>query len=263
MDDKEMEFRVGVFVAIATCVAAFMVFHFSELSESFRSSKMVSVHFRDAGGLHSSSPVRMSGIQIGSVRDIRLDEVNGGVLVQLAIQEKYTIRQGSQPRITSSVLGDSAIDFTPGVGTEPIEANTIIPGVAASGPMESIANLEDRVGRALDVFTQTGREWGRVGASMNKAVSGTDGRQMNRVMNATLASLEEFTRTMRTASQTLQSAQGVLADSATQDGLRATLDALPKLVNDTRQAIQAVRVTVQRVDRNMQHLDTAIEPIAA
>ena len=68
---------------------------------------------------------------------------------------------------------------------------------------------------------------------------------------------------MRTASQTLQSAQGVLADTSTQNGLRETLDALPKLVNDTRQAIQAVRVTVQRVDRNMQHLDTAIQPIAA
>ena len=262
MSERQMEFRVGVFVTIATCVAAFMVFQFSEIREHFSSSKTVTVHFRDATGLHTSSSVRMSGIQIGTVRDIRLDETNGGVLVQLSVEEQYTIRQGSQPRIVTSILGDAAIDFTPGVGTEPIEPNIIVPGIAASGPMESVDRLERRFGEALDVFTQTGREWGRVGANVNKVMGGGDGQQMQRVMQSTLASLEEFTRTMRVASNTLQSAQGVLADSSTQNGLRETLNALPKLVNDTRQAIQAVRVTVQRVDRNMQHLDTAIQPIA-
>lgn len=262
MTERQMEFRVGVFVIAATCVAAVMVFQFGELKDRFTATTNVTAHFRDAGGLHASAPVRMSGVQIGTVREIRLDEKNGGVLVRIGIRPGFTLREGSQPRVVTSLLGDAAIDFSPGVGTPPIQAGAVIPGIAAVGPMEAVDRLEQRVGTALDVFSQTGREWGRVGASVNSAMKGADGKQMQRVMQTTLASLEEFTRTMRAATTTLNSAQGVLADSSTQNGLRETLDALPKLVNDTRGAIQAVRVTVQRVDQNMQHLDAAMRPIA-
>ena len=86
---------------------------------------------------------------------------------------------------------------------------------------------------------------------------------MRLVMERTIASLDEFARTMQTANQTLTAAHSVLAEPATQAGLRETLQALPRLVNDTRAAIVAVRTTVQRVDGNMQHLDRAMRPIAA
>lgn len=263
MTERQMEFRVGLFVLAATCVAGVMVFRFGELKEQLSPANEVTVHFRDATGLHGSSPVRMSGIQIGTVRDIQMDNKNGGVLVKIGIRPEYQLREGSQPRIISSLLGDAVVDFSPGVGTPNLKPGVTIPGIAASGPLEAVDRLEERVGTALDVIAQTGREWGRVGSNVNSAMQGADGQQMQRVMQTTLASLEEFTRTMRAASKTLQSAQGVLADTNTQNGLRETLDALPKLVNDTRGAIQAVRVTVQRVDQNMQHLDTAMRPIAA
>lgn len=263
MTERQMEFRVGLFVLAATTVAGVMIFRFGELKDQFSQVQTVTVHFRDASGIHGSSPVRMSGIQIGTVRDVRLDERNGGVLVELGIRPEFTVREGSQPRVTTSILGDAAIEFSPGIGSAPLKPNALVPGIAAASPMEAVDRLEQRMGTAMDVFTQTGREWGRVGNSVNQALQGPDGQQMHRVMQSTLASLEEFTRTMRSANQTLNSAQSLLADKETQAGLKQTLHALPQLVNDTRTAIQSVSVTVQRMDKNMQYLDAAMRPLAS
>ncbi len=262
MTERQMEFRVGLFVLAATAVAGVMIFRFGELKDHFTQSQTVTVHFRDASGVHSSSPVKMSGIEIGAVHDVRLDEKHGGVLVEIGIRPEFTVREGSKPRVTTSLLGDAAIEFSPGLGSAPLKPNVVLPGIAAAGPMEAVDRLESRMGAAMDVFTQTGREWGRVGHNVNQALQGSDGQQMHRVMQSTLASLEEFTRTMRSANSTLESAQSLLADKETQNGLRQTLHALPQLVNDTRTAIQSVSVTVQRMDKNMQYLDTAMRPLA-
>ena len=262
MTEKQMEFRVGLFVVVAVGVAAFMVFHFSELKESLATSRVVTVHFRDAAGIHKSSPVQMSGIEIGTVRDIQLDEQRGGVLVRVSIRPEYTVRQGSRARIVTSLLGDATIDFSPGVGTPAVDANTLLSGLPPSDPMQAVNRLENKLGAAVDVLTQTGREWQQVGSRLNTVMGGQDGEQMQRVLRQTVASLEQFTRTMHTANKTLSSAQQLLADGKTQSNLKETLQALPKLVEDTRQTIGAVRGTVQRVDQNLQHIDTALRPIA-
>ena len=112
--------------------------------------------------------------------------------------------------------------------------------------MDVVDRLEDRVGTALDVFARSGREWGRVGANLNRSMGGDDGRQMQRVMQSTLASLEEFTRTMRAANKTLSAAHGVLGDPDTQSDLRETLDALPKLVNIIPSVIATISTPARR-----------------
>lgn len=261
MTERQMEFRVGLFVMAAVCVATVMVFKFGEFGEYLSKGTQITVHFRDAGGIHPSSPVRMSGLQIGVVRDVELDPKNGGVLVKVRIRPQFKVREGSQPRVVTSLLGDAAIDFSPGVGTPELKSNALVPGIAASGPLDVVDRLEDRVATALDVFAQTGREWRNVGSSLNNALAGTDGKQLQRMMQTTMASLEEFARTMRAANRTLSSANQMLSDPKTQTDLRNTLGALPQLVNDTRQAIRAVQMTVQHMDQSMQQIDVAMKPI--
>ncbi len=128
--------------------------------------------------------------------------------------------------------------------------------------MQAVNRLESKLGAAVDVLAQTGREWQQVGSRLNTVMGGQDGQQMQQVLRQTVASLEQFTLTMHTANKTLSSAQRLLADGETQSNLKETLQALPKLVEDTRQTIGAVRGTVQRVDQNLRHIDTALRPIA-
>ena len=66
-------------------------------------------------------PVRKSGIRIGEVVAIRFDDRPGqpdGVLVTLALDTKFKIREGSVPRVSRALIGDVAIDMLPGTGTE-------------------------------------------------------------------------------------------------------------------------------------------------
>ena len=62
-------------------------------------------------------PVRKSGIRIGEVMAIAFDErpdQPDGVIVTLALERKYKLREGSVPRLTRSLIGDVTIDMLPG-----------------------------------------------------------------------------------------------------------------------------------------------------
>ena len=72
-------------------------------------------------GVLEGVPVRKSGIRIGEVSAIAFDERPNqpdGVLVTLALERRYQLREGSVPRLTRSLIGDVTIDMQPGNGPE-------------------------------------------------------------------------------------------------------------------------------------------------
>ena len=114
-----------------------------------RDQVYVKVHYAEAPGVLEGVPVRKSGIRIGEVAAIAFDDRPNqpdGVLVTLALERKYKIREGSVPRLTRSLIGDVTIDLLPGTGdrpphdrpTRPADA-PIIEGDVAPDPSKALA----------------------------------------------------------------------------------------------------------------------------
>ncbi len=74
--------------------------------------------------------------------------------------------------------------------------------------------------------------------------------------------LEQFTKTMRAAEETLASAGSLISDPRYQKQLQATLEALPELLNETRGTLTAVNGVIREVDSTVANLNTATEPLA-
>ena len=65
-------------------------------------------------GIGPGTPVRRSGVRIGQVTGLSLDDTTGQVRVQIAVEKPYTLHRDEVPTIVTGFLGgDANIDFLP------------------------------------------------------------------------------------------------------------------------------------------------------
>jgi phospholipid/cholesterol/gamma-HCH transport system substrate-binding protein len=148
MNERVMQFRIGMFVIVAGLVLAMMLVWFGESPSLFRDHVFVKVRYVDAPGVSEGIPVRKSGIRIGEVSAIAFDERKGqpdGVIVTLSLERKYRLKAGSIPRLSRSLIGDVAIDVLPGEGPGDMKTATspaaapIIEGAVSPDPSKALA----------------------------------------------------------------------------------------------------------------------------
>ena len=261
MSERQLQFRVGLFVLVSLAICTTLVIQFGDVQKYLEQTYQLGIHFDDAPGLQTGTPVRQNGIGIGSVTDILLDEQDGGVLVVIDIQQGRKLRRDSQPALVRTLLGDASIEFSPGLSKEFLPPNTKIEGISPVDPMQIIHRLERQATTTLTAFEETSREWQKLGSNVNALVETQQG-DLDAVIERAAVALHQFTQTMQTANVTLTEANQILADPQLQQDLKATVAALPQMVNETRQTISAARISVQKIGENLDNLSQATDPLA-
>jgi phospholipid/cholesterol/gamma-HCH transport system substrate-binding protein len=261
MTERQLQFRVGLFVVAAALATAAMVFKFSDIRELWEPKYSLAIHFDNAPGVFPQTPVRRNGIAIGSVRDVLFDDEHGGVIVIVDIRRSIRLRDDAQPRLMRSLLGDSRVEFTPGKSTRFLQSGARIEGIPPSDPLQALDRMEQQLTTTLDSFAATSREWQQVGRNFNSLME-TNRGNLDLVVERAAASLDEFTRTMQTFHQSLAHANAIVGDPQNQENLRQTLAAMPGMVAETRDAIAAVRSAVVKADANLKNLEQVTTPLA-
>ena len=170
MNERVMQFRIGMFVIVAGLVLTMLIVWFGESPSLLRDQIYLKARYAEAPGVLEGVAVRKSGIRVGEVVAIAFDERPNqpdGVLVTMAIERKYSVREGSIPRLNRSLIGDVTIDLLPGTGKDnlhlgrtPAEA-PIIDGDVAVDP-----------GKALAAATTAFEQAGDTLKSINEAATG-------------------------------------------------------------------------------------------
>lgn len=261
MNERQQEFRVGLMAIAAVSAAVIMVFKFGEIGNSLRSGTRIGIVMTNASGVMPQSSVQMSGIRIGQVEATRLIADGRGVLVTVRIDHEFTFLNDSTAQVEQSLLGDAAIQIVPGTEGEPIKEGDRIAGRAAADPMAVVNRVEKRLDATLASFESTGQQWSRLGQNLNQILEATGPDGVSTMQQSALA-LEQFTKTMRAAEETLASAGSLISDPRYQKQLQATLEALPELLNETRGTLKAVNGVIREVDSTVANLNTATEPLA-
>jgi len=115
---KWSELRVGLTVIIASLTLGLLVFLMSGTSGLFTPRIKLISYFNNAGGLRKGAPVRLSGVDIGNVIDMRIVQDPSKRLtpveVTMKVSTKYgfSLRQDSVCLLrTAGVLGETFVDF--------------------------------------------------------------------------------------------------------------------------------------------------------
>lgn len=259
MNERKLQFRVGLLAVVSMGIAAWLVFQFGELRELWEPTYQVNAIFDRAPGVFAGTPVRTNGVRIGCVRNVQLDE--RGVLLVLDIEQKYVVRSDAEISLSRGLLGDSSINVLLGRSEEPASLTTAIAAKPYVDPMETITRMESNVSRTLASFQSTSDEWQKVGHNLN-ALLETNRGQLDVVVERTAESLHEFTVAMRSFTESANQANAIIGDPKNQENLRRTLESVPVMVEDTRAVIGAVRLAVQKADENLANLAEATGPLA-
>ena len=111
--DKGSNIRLGIFVFIGMIVTIIIIFLLGEKSDLFSSTFTVKAYFNDIQGLRSGASVRLSGINVGSVKDVEIiGDTTGKVEVTMSLEEdvKKFITTNTEATIeTEGLVGNKVI----------------------------------------------------------------------------------------------------------------------------------------------------------
>jgi phospholipid/cholesterol/gamma-HCH transport system substrate-binding protein len=143
-----MDMRYGREAIVGTLViAAIVIFVLGTMWLSGRSignRHLVQIQFAHVSGLKRASPVTISGVQVGRVERIDLQDV-GKVLVSISIPPNITPRLDASARISAvGLVGDFSVDFNPGRDPQPLPAGRAVIGSTKTGFEQRAARLGDR-----------------------------------------------------------------------------------------------------------------------
>ena len=105
------EVKIGI-LAIVAIGMAFWGFKFIQGSNLFDRSNIYHINYDNVAGLTIGTPVQISGVNVGSVADIRLDQQTRLVKVSVDIKRGINIPPSTKAYIsTISLLGEKAIEM--------------------------------------------------------------------------------------------------------------------------------------------------------
>jgi phospholipid/cholesterol/gamma-HCH transport system substrate-binding protein len=114
MSKFRLEWKVGLFVFIGLVLLAALLIEFSKGLTFFRKTYDIYLHATNVGGLKTRASVLMSGVQIGTVSDIRLSPDGKTVTIVLRIYSDYQIYKDATFAIEQSgFLGDNYVAIVP------------------------------------------------------------------------------------------------------------------------------------------------------
>jgi len=133
------EVVVGSIVLVAAAIFVAGTFFLSGTSLFSRGGWKIS--FKDAGDLKRASPVRVSGVPVGKVLDIKLEKP-GQVIVTISLPDEIVPKTDAFAYIRAvGLAGDAALVFEPGTDPTPAPRDQVFNGVPVPGMMDLAGRL--------------------------------------------------------------------------------------------------------------------------
>jgi phospholipid/cholesterol/gamma-HCH transport system substrate-binding protein len=246
MTEQGMRFRIGLFVLAALVLLATLVTMFGSVPSLFKAQHEYIVTFSDAPGVGAGTPVRRSGVRIGEVKGLDLDNDTGEVHVHLLIDRQYTLHRNEQPTLVQGLLGsDATIDMVPATAGEGgADVAAVPPGERLKG--FHLANVHTLLTKASEVVPTTQHAL----TDMRKSLQQFE--KLAPLLEETMREYRDLARATREAvpelRRTNDEVRGLAAAAReTVPNIGHTSDEVRDLAKAVRETVPALRETNQRI----------------
>ncbi|MFW0739292.1 MULTISPECIES: MlaD family protein [unclassified Flavobacterium] len=189
--------KLGMFVAIGLLLFIMAIYFIGKQKNLFGSTFHISSRFKTVSGLEVGNNVRFSGINIGTVEEIRLIN-DSSVVVSMVIKDdvREFIKTDARASIGSDgLMGDKVLTISPGVKSQKaIENNgaiASIDGIEMQDIMKSVKKSVDNVGVISNELAIFSHSMNNGNGALARLVR--DDKMANSVSN-TLSNLESGTK---------------------------------------------------------------------
>jgi phospholipid/cholesterol/gamma-HCH transport system substrate-binding protein len=173
--------KVGTFAVGIAAIVAYMAIQVGDNPKLLAGGQKAFFLIPDAGGLVKGAQVKMSGIPVGIIRDIRLQDGKARVEISVATDSPLTV--SAVVRIKSQgILGDKYVDIYPGSPTDPV-----------LGEGEQIQRIQDQgsLDQVIGQVSQISEYIKKISANLAEAV--TDEGTNRHVLGRIIRNVEKLT----------------------------------------------------------------------
>ncbi len=280
------EVRVGLLVVVAIGVLIFMILNASGDISPFSQKLHLRTRFSNGDGLRRGSEVRLAGVRIGKVDDVRLlppsenptEKVEASFSIDSEIDGRPAtdlIRDNSRALLSSpSILGaEKVINLTPGTDLgRPVKDGDLIPPGEEGGTVQALTTSGNELMQQLNKLSA---QFTDIAGKIN-AGQGTIGRFVNdeafyNNLNSTMRDLNEVIRQVQSGHG---SAGMFVNDPALYNNLNAVSQSLQAIADDLRRGrgtagrlltdealYNDARTAIARLNRSVDNINLIVEDL--
>ncbi len=259
------EIKIGIFLAGAFLFLAVFIFVAGDMSTWFQKPGYeLSVLFPSATGLEKHAAVRLAGVKIGYVKDIRLDERKARVV--MSIWPKYQVPRGSRAALASlGIAGERYIDISPSEQADFLRPGETLEAKPTIG-FDQIGGLAASIGDELKAVSQSIREMTDEEAKQNLAgiLNNLNSftQELSRFLAANKDELETGIDSISQAAsgfdqklgeisknldETLSAIKGVASEN--QESIKSNLQKLEEVLDELRESVRLLKNSLERIDK--------------
>lgn len=207
------EFKVGLMVLIVSGIIAGMSIKVSNDPAGLGSSKNAHFFMDDASGLVKNSNVRMAGIPVGMIKDIKLE--NGVARVEVILKGDTPMTKSARVEIRpNGILGDKFVEIIGGDPRDP---------PLRSGDQIMVVDDRASVDRLIGEISKITKSIALVADNIKAATEGDKEKPLGRIID----NIEKLTTDLATLSAERKDDMGEIIAN-----LRETTDTINDMVND-------------------------------
>jgi len=187
------ELRVGVLTLVALAIGSALIFTLTGEKGFSWQRYTLKTRFPNVAGLAKGSPVRVAGVEVGTVTEIQFADAQVDVTFELRDTVRQRVTDQSVASLGSvSLLGESAVDITPMTVGTPVPEYGYVKSGRSKG---SVADVSEQATAAIEQITtllkdiHDGR--GTVGKLITDEQLYTDMRQFTATANAITDGLQK------------------------------------------------------------------------
>ena len=209
------ELKIGVLTIAAIIIAAVLIFSLTGSRGFFWQRYSLKTRFPNVAGLAPGSPVRVAGVEVGSVTLIDLAGEQVDVTFEVNTIYRSRITDRSVAKLGSvSLLGESAVDVTPSTQGTPVPEWGYVP---AGRALAQISDITEQASEGVEQITKLVQDI--------RAGKGTAGKLMTDERLYT--ELHRFVATAGDLARGIREGRGtvgrLISDRKTADALEASL----------------------------------------
>jgi phospholipid/cholesterol/gamma-HCH transport system substrate-binding protein len=229
------ELKIGVLTIIAIVIAAVLIFALTGTRGFAWQRYTLKTRFANVAGLAKGSPVRVAGVEVGSVKEVAFAGAQVDVIFDIREDLRSRITDQSTATLGSvSLLGESAVDISPATSGTPIPDEGYVP---AGRTAASLSDITAQAGQGIEQLTALIGDLRQGKGTVGKLM--TDDRLY--------AELNQFVATAGSLTRELQQGRGTLGRLLKDPKAAQSLEAAMKNVEEMTGRINAGEGSIGRL----------------
>lgn len=255
------ELKVGAALVISAVVLFFGVRFFLDIP-LIRGTYDLFTTVEDAGGLIPGNPVKLRGIQVGTIEAVALDPATNNIDVRFRIDQDVRLPEGT----TTEVVGFDALAVVQlelllgPPANPPIAPGGFVPNAGGDDLLATLTDqapkLVDQVDRLLGrldtTVTAAGIQLGRPGSPFNQTLRSVDdaATSLDRLLEGERARLATTLESIRTLAASLEDFAGTQGDS-----VAVAVESLNATLTQLNRNLVALEASTTRLDAILAKID--------